>query len=233
MNGSLAAPVGDELLDHPDADPAVVRESLRNIARANRWFGGWWAVRHGLARLLDGVGPGRRLTLLDIGAGLGDLPARARGWAARRGVELTPLGLERHPTAAGLAAQAGVPTALGAAPDLPFRDRSVDILTLSQILHHLPPPEILRLLGQARQIARLGVVVADLHRTFLALAGFWVGSRLLAFDPATRSDGITSVRRGFTPGELSDLLHRSGMDTSVERRVGYRLVAAWRREDER
>jgi hypothetical protein len=42
--------LGSELLDQPDADPSVVAESLRNIARANRWFGGAAAVRWGAAR---------------------------------------------------------------------------------------------------------------------------------------------------------------------------------------
>ena len=32
--------VGTELLDDPAADPAAVTLSLRNVARANRWFGG-------------------------------------------------------------------------------------------------------------------------------------------------------------------------------------------------
>ena len=38
------SPIGIELLDDPDADPAAVTLSLRNVARANRWFGGAAAV---------------------------------------------------------------------------------------------------------------------------------------------------------------------------------------------
>ena len=45
MSASLTpSPVGTELLDDPGADPAVVAESLRNISRSNRWFGGAAAV---------------------------------------------------------------------------------------------------------------------------------------------------------------------------------------------
>ena len=61
------SPIGIELLDDPDADPAAVTLSLRNVARANRWFGGAAAVRYGLRRLLRDVPPGRPLTLLDLG----------------------------------------------------------------------------------------------------------------------------------------------------------------------
>src|SRR5438128_1623091 len=82
------------------ADPAAVTESLRNIARSNRWFGGAAAVRHGLARVLADVPAGATLTLVDVGTGLGDLPLAAARWAARRGVRVVALGLERSRVAA-------------------------------------------------------------------------------------------------------------------------------------
>jgi SAM-dependent methyltransferase len=221
-------PPGLELLDRHDADPAEVRESLRNIARANRWFGGWWAVRHGLARLTAGLPPGSALTLLDIGTGAGDLPRQAERWACRGGLRLRAFGLERNRTAARVASHTGIPTAVALAGQLPLRAGSVDLVVLSQILHHLAPDAIVRLLSEADRLARLGVVVADLRRARAALAGFWVGSRLLRFDRATRADGLTSVRRGFTPAELAHLLLRAGIRAPVERRPGFRLVAAWR-----
>jgi hypothetical protein len=43
------SPIGVELLDDPTADPALVAASLRDIARANRWFGGAAAMRRGLS----------------------------------------------------------------------------------------------------------------------------------------------------------------------------------------
>ena len=223
---SLAA--GDELLDHPDADPAVVRDSLRHISTANRWFGGWWAVRHGLRHLLAGIPPGTRLTLLDIGTGAGDLPLRAVAWAARRGITLVPFGVERHPAAARLAQQQGVPTLLGCAGALPVRAGGVDIVIASQLVHHLAPAAIIDCCQTANAIARHGVIIADLRRSPVALAGFWLGSRLFGFDAATKADGLTSVRRGFTATELTGLLRRAGIVTRVEQRPGFRLVAAWR-----
>lgn len=221
------APIGDELLDHPDADPRVVRDSLHHIARSNRWFGGWWAVRHGLGRVLDAVPHQRPLTLLDIGTGLADLPRAAVAWAAIRGITLVPIGLERHRTAAALASQNGVSTLLGCAGALPVRAKSVDVVIASQLVHHLAPEAIVSFCREADRIARLGVVIADLRRSRWAMAGFWVGSRLLGFDRATREDGITSVRRGFTVAELAALLGRAGIQARVERTPGFRLVATW------
>lgn len=226
MSAPALAP-GHELLDDPGADPAIVRASLGNIARANRWFGGWWAVRRGLERLLGDGAIGRPLTLLDVGCGAGDLTRRAMQWARRRGIPLVAIGIERHPTAAALALGNRVPTVLACAGSLPLRDKGVDIVVASQLMHHLASEDIVTFCQAADRVARLGVIIADLRRSRMAEAGFWAGARLLGFDPATCADGITSVRRGFSAPELSRLLARAGLAARVERTAGFRLVATW------
>jgi len=220
------SPTGTEILDNLAADPAAVARSLGNIARANRWFGGLAAVRHGLSRVL-----GKRtgaMTLLDVGTGLGDVPAMALRWARTRGVSLRAIGLERHPVAARLAAGTGLPTVLSCGGELPVRDRGVDLVVISQVAHHFTPASCIRLFREASRVARVGVVVADLRRSRSAAVGFWVGSRVLGFDPVTRVDGITSLRRGFTRHELAELVARAGASAMIEARPGARLVATWR-----
>jgi SAM-dependent methyltransferase len=224
----VSSPVGRELLDDPAANPGVVARSLRNISRSNRWFGGASAVRHGLARVLAGVPPGSELTLLDLGTGAGDLPRAAVAWADRVGVRLRPVGLELSPVAAALARAAGVPCAVGCAGQPPLRDKSVDLVLASQLAHHLAPESAVRLLRTCDRLARVGVIVADLRRGRLAPLAFWVGARALGFDRCTVADGITSIRRGYTPAELRALLAEAGVRGSVVRRPMYRLVATWR-----
>jgi SAM-dependent methyltransferase len=232
MSAPVLAP-GHELLDDPLADPAEVRLSLRHIARANRWFGGWWAVRRGLERVLGGrVGRPpeslpRPLTLLDVGCGAGDLALRAVGWGRRRGLTLVPIGIERHRAAAGLARDGGLATVLACAGRLPLRDGGVDVIMASQLMHHLAGDDIVAFCQAADRVARRGVIIADLRRSRMAQAGFWAGSRLFGFDAATKADGITSVRRGFSAGELRQLLARAGLAARVERTPGFRLVATW------
>jgi SAM-dependent methyltransferase len=220
--------VGTELLDDPGADPSAVRESLRNIARANRWFGGSAAAGHGLSRILSGIPRGTGLTLLDLGTGAGDLPLAAARRAARKGIRLRPLGLERSRIAAALARDAGVPCAVACAGAPPFRPKSVDVVLVSQVLHHLESGSAARLLRTCDRLARVGVVVADLRRGRLAPLAFRIGSQALRFDPSTCSGGLTSIRRGDTVAELRDLLRSAGIDGRVSRRPGYRLVATWR-----
>jgi ubiquinone/menaquinone biosynthesis C-methylase UbiE len=218
---------GRELLDDPSAASALVDVSLRNIARANRLFGGAAAVRWGLRRALAGVPPGSRLTLLDVGTGLGDLPRMAGRWAARRGVRLDPFGLDRHPAAARLARRSGLATMLGDGETLPVRDGGVDLVMLSQVAHHFHPDSVVRLLRECNRVARRAVIVADLRRSAAAALGWQLATRILAFDDATRQDGVTSLRRGYSQHSFEQLLRKAGIRTEVIRRPGARLVAVW------
>jgi 2-polyprenyl-3-methyl-5-hydroxy-6-metoxy-1,4-benzoquinol methylase len=221
------SPVGEELLDDPTADPAVVAESLRNIARANRWFGGSAAVRFGLDRTLLNVPPGSTLSLLDLGTGLGDLPDVAVRWAAARGIRLVAVGLELNQAAARLARARGLATAVACAGSPPVADKGVDVVLVSQMAHHLASESVVRLFKTCDRLARRAVIIADLRRHRMAPASFWFGARLLRFDPVTVADGMTSLRRGFSRDELAQLLAAAGMRAQVEQRPGFRLVATW------
>jgi Methyltransferase domain len=219
--------IGAELLDDPAADPTLVAESLRNIARANRWFGGAAAVRFGLDRTLARIPPGHTLSLLDLGTGMGDLPRVATAWGSRRGIRIVPVGLELNRVAAALARRTGVPSAVACAGTPPVRDRGADIVLVSQVAHHLNSESVIHLLRTCDRIARRAVVVADLQRHALAAPSFRFGARLLGFDAVTIMDGVTSIRRGFSRHELLDLLARAGIDGEVHHRPGFRLVATW------
>lgn len=223
------SPIGTELLDDPAADPASVRRSLRHIARANRWFGGTASLAWALARATRGVARGSELSLLDLGTGAGDLPNAARRWARGRGISIRPLGLELSPVAAGLAVGAGVPAFVAGAVAPPVRDKSVDLVLVSQVAHHLSAAAVVSLFTAADRIARLAVIVLDLRRSAAARIAFAAGATLLGFDSVTRHDGLVSIRRGYTAAELHALTERAGVHALVTRRPGYRVVAVWGR----
>lgn len=220
------SPIGRELLDDPDADPRVVRESLHHLARSNAWFGGVRAARIGLDRLLANR-PAGRVSLLDVGTGAGDLPRTLGSHLSRRGVTLIPFGLDRHPAAAVLAAAAGIPTVVGDCFALPFANGAVDVVLVSQVAHHFADPAITALAAEASRVAAVGVVLADLTRSRAARLGFRLGSAILGFDPATRADGLTSLDRGFTVPRLAALLEACGARPRITRHPGARIVATW------
>ncbi|HZA99090.1 MAG TPA: methyltransferase domain-containing protein [Gemmatimonadales bacterium] len=224
------SPIGVELLDDPSADPVAVAESLRNIARANRWFGGAAAVRYGLSRSLSAATPGQTISLLDLGTGAGDLPRVAERWGSKRGIRIKPVGLELSRAAATLARRGGLAIMVGCAGTPPIRDKSVDVILVSQVAHHLCPASVVHLFRTCNRLARRAVIIADLRRHPLAVSGFRVGARLLRFDGVTVMDGVTSIRRGFSRRELLGLMTQAGVTGRVDARPGFRLVATWHPE---
>ncbi|MEP6591706.1 MAG: methyltransferase domain-containing protein [Gemmatimonadota bacterium] len=229
MNGYSTSAIGTEALDDPATDPALVVRMLGDIARANRWFGGTRTVHTGLEWLLEPGDRGRTLTLLDIGTGAGDLPLDAVRWARARGVTLRPLGIERIPAAAQLARRNGVPTLLACGTAQPVADRGVDIVLMSQLAHHLDDVGIVALFAECSRVARRGVIVADLRPSSMAEVAFRVGGAVLALHPMTVSDGITSLRRGFSTARLTRLLDQgTHRERCLVTQPIARVLACWR-----
>ncbi len=221
--------IGTELLDDPRADPILGGRELRDIARLNALVGGTRAV----VRELEPFFERRRetlketWTLLDVGTGSGDITLAARAVARRRGIDLKAIGLELNPTAARIASAAGVPTVVADGNALPFGPRSVDVIVASQVLHHLPRPVAVSWMATFDRVARRAVVLADLRRSRVAMAGVWAASVGLAMSGVTRHDAVVSVKRGYTKAEFDEMLRQAGVQTVARYRGGARIVAAW------
>ena len=218
---------GVEKLDVPGVPATVVRQSLADVARANALFGGTRAVLAELRPLLA-ASRGRAMTMLDVGTGAADIGVAARQLAGQQGVALTVLGVDASlPLATQAARRLDLAIAANAL-ELPFPDRSIDIVVCSQLLHHFSEREIASVLRELHRVARVRVVISDLRRSWVAAAGIWLASFPLRFHPISRHDGVLSVLRGFTPAELSaHVVRATGMSPSVTRRLGWRLTAAW------
>lgn len=215
-----------EILDDAALDPALVRRSMRDVALSNRLFGGTRAVVREVRGVLGDLPP--RAILLDVGSGLGDIPAAAARDARRRGVALFTVGLDASWTLARESRARLDAAVVADAARLPFRESSVHVVTCSQVLHHFPAPTAEALVRELEHVSSRRAIVADIRRSRLAALGLWLASFLLGFHPVSRHDGIASVRRGFTAGELHDLVRSAlGRAPQVRSRFGFRLTASW------
>jgi len=218
-----------ELLDDPSVAPEIMARSMRDVERSNLIFGG-------LRAALDEVGPAlgevpRCATLLDVGTGTADIPAAARTIAERRGVTLRTIGFDSSEVLLRGHRERHASVVRGDALHLPFRDRSVDIVMCSQVLHHFREPEAIRLIAEMNRVARARVVISDIRRSWIAAGGLWMASFLLGFHSVSRHDGVVSVMRGFVPEELSALVTSAiGLRAEVNRHLGFRVTASWKPE---
>lgn len=220
---------GKEYLDDPHLDPRLAMRSLQDVARCNRFFGGASAV---LAELRPVLAAARRrpqpLTVLDVGAGAGDIVRLMSREAERCGMRVTTIGLEvNHALAAACRRHATDAVAANACA-LPFADRSVDVVTCSQVLHHFDDASARRLLAELQRVARVRVIVSELRRAWVAAGGVWLASWALGFHSVSRHDGVVSVLRGFRARELERAVHAAtGRHPIVRDRRGFRVTASW------
>jgi 2-polyprenyl-3-methyl-5-hydroxy-6-metoxy-1,4-benzoquinol methylase len=212
---------GHEILDDASVDADTRVRSIRDVTRSNRLFGGRAAA---VGAFAGAVSAGRPVTVLDVGTGLADIPDAIR----RQHGTATVIGLDEAADLLGEASGRLDHAVCGSARSLPFRDASIDVVVCSQLLHHFADEELGDIIAELNRVARSRVIVADLRRSWLAAAGFWLASFPLRFHPVTRHDGVVSVFRGFTAAELGAAVRRAtGVSPRVDRRLGFRLTATW------
>jgi hypothetical protein len=217
---------GVEWLDDPAIDPAVRARSIGDVTRSNRLLGGLRSASRAFRAVLPGLPSA--LTLLDIGTGLADVPARLRAIGRAESRDVFAIGVDMAPTLLAASRDRLDAPVCADALALPFADRSVDVTVCSQILHHFDEDGAVAFIREMNRVARRAVVVSDLRRSWLAAAGFWVVSFPLRFHPVTRHDGVVSVLRGFTADDLHRIVVRAtGITPVVRRHLGWRLTAHW------
>ncbi len=217
---------GHEILDELGLAPKLVVRSMHDVARANRFFGGSSAAVAELVPVLSKTKG--TLTILDVGTGIGDITECARRKARKAGVSVLTVGLDSAAELASASRERHNAVVCGNALQLPFPDRSFDVVIGSQILHHFDDKSAIQFLSELNRVARIRVIISEIRRSWLAVLGLWLGSFLLRFHPVSRHDGIVSIRRGFTCPELEDLVERAvGRTPEVTHRPLFRVTTGW------
>jgi ubiquinone/menaquinone biosynthesis C-methylase UbiE len=222
-----------ELMDEPDLDPEELAGNLRDIRRVNRLLGGTAIVLRHLPVLTAAAPRGRCLTLLDLATGSADIPVAISRWAKRNGQAMTIVASDASEQMLADARRqvSGSPKISLVRYDaraVPLPDGAFDIVTCSLSLHHFPPDEAVRVLGEMRRLARIGFIVNDLRRSRLGYVAALLAGRATTRNRLTRHDAPLSVLRAYTPDELRDLLRRAGVtDAAISTHPWFRMAAVW------
>lgn len=218
-----------ERMDADDVDPRELARALGFIRRINRWLGYNRVVCRAIADVIASLSASRRLSVLDVAAGSGDLFVELAAHVRR---PLTLIALDRHRATIdeGIrqASEAGVRFVAGDALALPFADASVDVVVSTMFLHHLSDEQAIAAVREMRRVAREAVVIADLIRD--ARAFRWISLFTTFSSPMIRHDARASVAHAFTLGEMRRLVTDAGLaDAQVTRTFAHRSLVAWQR----
>jgi hypothetical protein len=203
-----------ERMDDRSIGGDELAEALRQLRVINRVLGSAWPTLEGVLRLWRSAGKPDQLSILDIGAGSGDINQQLLAWATRRGISIRIMLVDIHPETCAAAAsyyrpEPRVQVVCGDVMSLGVR--VADIVTAALFAHHFSAEQLPDLFVALARAARIGVVVNDLHRHRLAWAGIWAATRVLSRNRMIRHDAPLSVQRGFRPAELRQLRATPGL----------------------
>ena len=195
-----------ELLE--TAAPEAAVRNLREIARINRWFGGYAALIRMMRNLVHSQ---ERFSVLDVGAASGDMGR----CLIRHFPNAQVLSLD-HRTAH--LRNAPSPRVVADALRLPFQPRAFDFVLCSSVLHHFRDREVIEMIAALRPFARRALLLLDLERHPLAYWFIPLTRRLLKWSPLTLHDGPVSVASAFRLDELVSLARAAGASEIAARR---------------
>lgn len=170
------------------------------------------------------------LSVLDVGAGTGELLSVIADFAKATGRKTRLVGLDLNDLSVReVAAEAKrheeIQPVQANALALPFVDDAFDYAFCSLFTHHLAPEQIPKALAEMSRVARRGIVVIDLERSAIAWALYQLFCFVYRISPLVRQDGSLSIRKGFWVEEMCEI--GKGLNLSnvkVEKHRPYRVV---------
>ncbi|MGW8483396.1 methyltransferase domain-containing protein [Microbacterium sp. NPDC055903] len=217
-----------ELMDAPDADPQALGRTYHRFELVNRMLSGWRGLyrRRIRARIA-----GREVRVLDIGSGGGDIARALARWCLVDAARCELIAADPDERATSWArAQPGpgaVAYATADSGELRRTGERFDVIVSNHLLHHLSEGEVTALLDDSRALLRPGGVVLhnDIARSSAAYGLYDAVTLPLARNlldgTFIRADGLTSIRRAYTPDELRMLAPAAWR---IDRAMPFRVV---------
>lgn len=213
----------EEQMDAAELPPAEYNAVLSDLVRVNRWT---LAARPTLNFVSKAARGSRRLRILDVGFGGGDMLRNIARWAGRNRVSAELIGIDINPKSAAVAQSltpAGAPIEYRTG-DYREVEGPFDIVLSNLVAHHMSDGELRDFLRFMEEQARKGWMINDLHRHRIAHLGYPPLAALLRVHPIVRADGRLSIARAFRPEDWRGILSEANIEEArIVRRFPFRL----------
>lgn len=225
-----------ERIDTGDYTPEEYERFLSEIAFINRIIGDNRALKRTLLREVEGENL-KTFSVLDVGAGSGELLRTIAEFARKQQRKATLCGLELNKVSAAAILRESksyeeICAVRSNALSLPFADNSFDYVICSLFTHHFKDEYVVQILSEMNRVSHRNIFVIDLHRHRTAYALYKIFCASFKISPLVREDGSLSILRSFKVEELQELARESKFkDFSVKRHFPFRLVLESKKVD--
>jgi len=223
-------PAVPEMMDRPGNDPAMLRDDLRNLRIINKFFGGLRAIETSILPILRNIDSGSSVEILDLATGSADQPIHVMKLARKLKREIRITAIDKNPLMISEAAERvrsypEISLMERDILDLPFAEKSFDIVLCSLALHHFSRSDAVKILKEMNRLSRHAFVVNDLNRTRRGAFTTWLYTHLTSLNPITLNDSYLSVLRAFTRDELESMAFEAGLKNfTIKTRPFFRLI---------
>jgi ubiquinone/menaquinone biosynthesis C-methylase UbiE len=207
-----------ERIDTGDYTEEEYQTFLREIRFINRWIGDRWALQRSLLKRIDTLDL-TNFSVLDVGAGSGEILTEIARFARRRNSAAFLVGLDLNEMAVQSISYESksydeINAVLGNAMTLPFAENSFDFAICSLFTHHFTDEGVVEIMRAMKRVSGRGIYVIDLHREPGAYRMYRFFCAVFGISKLVRDDGLLSIKKGFQPEELRDLARRAGFQNA-------------------
>jgi ubiquinone/menaquinone biosynthesis C-methylase UbiE len=218
-----------EHLDTGAYTPEEYESCISELQLVNRWMGDAHALKQSLLKDVE-QNSLPEFSVLDVGAGSGELLRVAATWAKSTARRCKGVGLELNERSAQAIREESngfpeITSVRGDALRLPFADDEFDYVMCSLFTHHFVDDQVVKIMREMSRVARRRIFVIDLHRDPVPYFFYTTLGKLVLKNRLLRHDGALSILRSFKADELEKLGQRAGLrDVLVEHHFPARLV---------
>src|SRR3989440_4112315 len=218
-----------ENLDKGSYTPEEYEGCLVELRRVNEWLGDANALRDSLFKEI-GRRNLRSFSVLDVGAGSGELLRVTAKWARETNRQASLVGLELNERSAQAILDESsefpeISSIRANGFQLPFGGNSFDFVIQSLTLHHFDDAGAVKILREMARVARSGIFVIDLNRDPIAYFFYTTIGHLFLHNRLIREDGALSILKSFKPEEMEQIARQAGLaNARVDKHFPSRLV---------
>ncbi len=200
-----------ELLDDPNIPAQDIYKNMQELAVINKLLGGHNITLKGIKQL---IGAHKKISICEIGCGGGDNLKAIYLWAQKNNIEVNLTGVDLNEHCLKIANENNFPAQWINAN---YNEHLIeyDIIFCSLFCHHFIDEELNTLLQHLKNKSKIGFVINDLHRNYIAYYSIKLLTKLFSKSYLVKNDAPVSVSNGFTKKEWTSILLKNALSQAI------------------